>query len=223
VGLGLWGSGADVALQIWLENHYHHGFNNVMRFLGDLALGRTQIIALLVLGLGVALWRGGLVGVGQALKAFGFQTLGWLKGQPQWLPVWQGVPRLTRVALMALPLMALAGALQVFAKMIIGRPRPKAMFFYGHSPFKAHPFSLDVLYWSFPSGHAVSTFALAVWLAYAYPRWRWALMGVATVLACSRFLAVTPHYLGDVVAGAALGAAVALWVTERTLRGRSNI
>jgi membrane-associated phospholipid phosphatase len=43
------------------------------------------------------------------------------------------------------------------------------------------------------------------------------LWGVAAALSLSRFLALTPHYMGDVIAGAAVGAATAwgVWNLRR--------
>ena len=83
---------------------------------------------------------------------------------------------------------------------------------HGGNPYALQPFSFDATWYSFPSGHACSTFAIAVWLGLAFPRWRWPLLALATLTSVSRFLALTPHYAGDVIAGAALGAAVAGWL-----------
>jgi undecaprenyl-diphosphatase len=70
---------------------------------------------------------------------------------------------------------------------------------------------------SMPSGHAMTAFAGAVVLAAVVPRARWALLGLAVGIALSRvYLGV--HYPSDVIAGAALGAAigaVAAWLLPR--------
>jgi undecaprenyl-diphosphatase len=60
---------------------------------------------------------------------------------------------------------------------------------------------------SFPSSHAANTFAAGVFLALRFPRLRWILV-VPIVVAYSRVY-VGAHYPLDVVAGAALGAAIA--------------
>ncbi|MFZ2587719.1 MAG: phosphatase PAP2 family protein [Alphaproteobacteria bacterium] len=108
-----------------------------------------------------------------------------------------------------IPVFAVAGVVGWVIKVAIGRPRPKEMLMNGANPMDAHPWVLDAGFWSFPSGHAVSTFAIATVLAAAYPVYRKFIWPIAGVLAVSRFLALTPHYMGDVIAGAAVGVAVA--------------
>ena len=69
---------------------------------------------------------------------------------------------------------------------------------------------------SMPSGHASTAFAAAVAVGLVHPRLRWPLLALATLIAISRvWLGV--HYLSDVLAGAALGTAVALllWLLTR--------
>jgi membrane-associated phospholipid phosphatase len=215
LGLWLWASGLDIALQGWLWANYNQTFNNNMRFLSQLSLGRTQIWGLIFIGGGVALWHGGLWGFWRLLNATGQQFLHWLKGHLGWLPLWAGVPTLSRLTYTAMGVLTVSGVLQIISKFIVGRPRPKEWLWNSENPFTAQPFGLDSLYWSLPSGHTTSTFAIFCWLALGLPQWRVPLLLAAVILSCSRFLAVTPHYLGDVVAGAGLGAAVAVWLWGR--------
>ncbi len=78
---------------------------------------------------------------------------------------------------------------------------------------------------SFPSGHAATSFAGAVILAYLLPRALPALLLLATLVAVSRVY-VGVHYPLDILAGAALGALVAgivmaaLRLRPRTSAGR---
>ena len=66
---------------------------------------------------------------------------------------------------------------------------------------------------SFPSGHALTAFAAAVAVSALHPRLRWPALAVASLVALSRvYLGV--HFALDVVAGAALGAAVGLAVVR---------
>ena len=61
---------------------------------------------------------------------------------------------------------------------------------------------------SFPSGHAAVSFACATVLALAVPRLRWPLYGLAALIAFSRVY-VGVHFPFDVLAGAAIGVAIA--------------
>jgi undecaprenyl-diphosphatase len=58
--------------------------------------------------------------------------------------------------------------------------------------------------YSFPSGHAVTSFALAVFLTLVYPRAKWVLFPVAFLISYSR-IAVGVHYPFDILAGMLLG------------------
>ena len=182
-GVLLWGSGIDVSIQVWLEENYVQDFNTVMRALGMFGKGSTQVSLCVLFG---GLW---------AFKD-------WRHGDVDI----QGVRRV----LLAVPVFVMAGGINWMLKYVIGRGRPKEFLWNGADPYKMNPFELTAQWWSFPSGHSCSTFAIAVWLGLAFPRHRWVFWGVATVLSFSRFLSLTPHYLGDVFAGAAVGASVAL-------------
>jgi membrane-associated phospholipid phosphatase len=108
----------------------------------------------------------------------------------------------------AFPLVALAAAVSFFVasglnaliKDLVDRSRP--------------PLSMDLdalvglpASPSFPSGHAMSAFAVAAAIAVLAPRTRWAVLGVAATIAFSRvYLGV--HFWIDVLAGAALGIAI---------------
>jgi undecaprenyl-diphosphatase len=71
---------------------------------------------------------------------------------------------------------------------------------------------------SFPSGHAMTSFAAAAFLSALHPRLRVPLFLLATIVAVSRtYLGV--HYWLDIAAGAALGTAFGLaaaWVLVRS-------
>ena len=66
------------------------------------------------------------------------------------------------------------------------------------------PFQSGVAYDSFPSGHAVVTFALAtiLWRWIPAYRWLWALLSGLLIIG---MLGQYYHYLGDLLAGAMLG------------------
>ena len=64
---------------------------------------------------------------------------------------------------------------------------------------------------SFPSGHAMTAFAVAAAIALLAPRLRWPMLGLAAVIGFSRvYLGV--HFWLDVLVGTALGVAIGLSV-----------
>lgn len=83
-------------------------------------------------------------------------------------------------------------------KIIVGRPRPYV------ENQSAKPLIWDDNYWSFPSGHAASAFALARVLAKEYPEYKVLFYGGAVLVGLSRIY-LDKHYTSDVVMGAAIG------------------
>ena len=71
---------------------------------------------------------------------------------------------------------------------------------------------------SFPSGHAMTAFAVAAAIALLAPRLRWPVLGLAAVIGFSRvYLGV--HFWLDVLVGAVLGLAIGLstaWLLRRS-------
>jgi undecaprenyl-diphosphatase len=60
---------------------------------------------------------------------------------------------------------------------------------------------------SFPSGHTITAFSVALVLSSYYPDLRWVLLPAAGAIAVSRIL-LGMHFLTDVIAGSAIGLAV---------------
>jgi undecaprenyl-diphosphatase len=87
---------------------------------------------------------------------------------------------------------------------LVDRPRP----FVAH-PLSVHLFAAHPADSGFPSDHATASFAIAVALLLRDRRWGLPVLGCSIVLAVAR-VALGLHYPTDVLAGAALGAAVAL-------------
>jgi membrane-associated phospholipid phosphatase len=121
--------------------------------------------------------------------------------------------RLPPALLSGLLAVGVAAGLTSLIKDLVDRARP-ALADPGIEALVATPGSP-----SFPSGHAATAFAAAIAVGAFYPRIRWPLLGTAAVVGLSRiYLGV--HYWLDVVAGAALGIALALavvWTTRRVL------
>ena len=90
---------------------------------------------------------------------------------------------------------------------LFGRARPRLIDLVG--PYHFDLFALKATYASFPSGHSVTIFAMAIGLAYMVPRLRYWLLAVAVMVALSR-VAISAHYPSDIIAGAALGAGSAV-------------
>ncbi|MGC8784240.1 MAG: phosphatase PAP2 family protein [Armatimonadota bacterium] len=119
--------------------------------------------------------------------------------------VWKGGPRGRTVALLLIPLILLTDQLSSHVlKDVFGRARPcevlegvRAIDGCRHSA-------------SFPSSHAVNTFAAATLFTLFYRRWvPWVAFGLAAVVSYSRvYLGL--HYPSDVLGGAVIGTACAL-------------
>ncbi len=94
-------------------------------------------------------------------------------------------------------------------KWIVGRGRP----FVGGdaNPFNFAHFAGTEAYASFPSGHAITSFALAFAVSVLWPRAWVAMAAYALVIAISR-LVLLAHHPSDVVAGALIGVAGAMFV-----------
>jgi membrane-associated phospholipid phosphatase len=87
-------------------------------------------------------------------------------------------------------------------KWIVGRGRP---FVGGEAnPFNFVHFAGMEAYFSFPSAHSITAFALAFAVAAAWPRLRGVMIAYALVIAFTR-LVLLAHHPSDVVAGAAIG------------------
>jgi undecaprenyl-diphosphatase len=99
--------------------------------------------------------------------------------------------------LWTVPVVVASDAVALGIKSVVDRPRPHL------DPLVRVPTD-----WSFPSGHATTSFAGATMLAHFAPRWRPALYLLAAAIAFSRVY-VGVHYPVDVLAGAALGTALA--------------
>jgi undecaprenyl-diphosphatase len=109
----------------------------------------------------------------------------------------------SRAALLAAGLSVSAGILLFTAlKRAIRRPRPCAFTPHRWSPVRPPD------EFSFPSGHSITAFAVAISLGLFHPSGMPALLFCAASIAASRVL-LGVHYLSDVLAGAVIGTALA--------------
>ena len=94
-------------------------------------------------------------------------------------------------------------------KWIVGRGRP---FVGGHAnPFNFAHFAGTEAYASFPSGHAITSFALAFAVSAIWPQARAAMLAYA-IMICATRLVLLAHHPSDVVAGALIGIIGAMFV-----------
>ncbi len=103
---------------------------------------------------------------------------------------------------------AVGAALFLKLKKVTGRRRP--------GTFEPHCWAklLPPDQFSFPSGHTITAFAVALSLSLFYPNLAIGLLFCAVCVAASRIL-LGMHFLSDVLAGAAIGSALAcaaVWV-----------
>jgi membrane-associated phospholipid phosphatase len=92
------------------------------------------------------------------------------------------------------------GLVVSIVKRFIGRVRPSPA-----GPFAYEPFHWRPDFASLPSGHTTTVFATLVAVGALFPRARPFLWAFALLVAVSR-IAVTAHFVSDVIAGAAVGA-----------------
>lgn len=95
-----------------------------------------------------------------------------------------------------------SGLVGTVVKHALGRARPRLLFEQGFYGF--HPFSHDWALNSFPSGHSQTAWAAMAALVLLAPRYDLLWLMIAVLVAASR-VALTVHFLGDVVAGSWLG------------------
>ncbi len=130
---------------------------------------------------------------------------GWVWGLAgSFILLFGGPNRFAALASAGVAALAAAG-LFIFTKKFAVRPRP----------FEIEPHCWAKLLppdrFSFPSGHTITAFAVAVGLSEFYPALLPALLLCALSIAASRIL-LGMHFLSDVLAGAVLGTGLALTV-----------
>jgi undecaprenyl-diphosphatase len=108
-----------------------------------------------------------------------------------------------------------ADVLTMAIKPLVERPRPFVRY-PEPATLVRHPTD-----YSFPSGHAATSFAAATILSFAFPRWAPAFLVLAAAVAFSRVY-VGVHYPLDVIGGAALGVAIAFGLNVLVARRRAS-
>ena len=141
-------------------------------------------------------------GVFSTITLFG-DSLGYLVGGLLLFVVFRNrKPFIAFSALFLFSTVAVSGLTADLVKYSVGRARPKLYFseqLYGFDFFR-----WEHAWTSFPSGHSATAFSVAMLLAILYPRWRFAALFVAVLIAFSRIF-LAQHYLSDAIAGSYLG------------------
>lgn len=116
--------------------------------------------------------------------------------------------------------LALSGVITTSFKIILGRGRPSIT--NDNTHFK--PFSFNNDYFSLPSGHATTSFAIASVLAAKIDKW-WAYSGLYTLAALPAIsrIYLDRHWISDVFMGAAIGTLSGLAVVNAEKSRKCNI
>jgi undecaprenyl-diphosphatase len=118
-------------------------------------------------------------------------------------------PELKQAGALGLMALTIAGLAVQTIKHLVGRPRPDLA---DQGIMNWGP-SLKSGYDSFPSGHAISAFAMAAVMTAVYPSGRWVWYSLAVLVAFTRVY-INAHFPSDVLAGAVLGLLIGLWVSK---------
>lgn len=105
----------------------------------------------------------------------------------------------------------IANLVCLILKIALSRARPDLLF--TSNEFGFYWFKFSKLYWSFPSGHTTTVVSLAVGLGILFPRYFYAALGLALMVAASRVL-LYYHYLSDVLTGFYLSIMVVGFYTQ---------
>ena len=197
------------------------------------APGRMAACLLGLLGLGVLMWvwDSGLFAGLRAARASTAQQ--WWGVAAYWLGLggvqmavlgllalaawaWRRRADLAVTALVAVLAVAVAGGLTQVIKHLVGRPRPRMNLSWNELVGPVWDSDLH----SLPSGHAATSFALAMYLGLRFPRWILPLLVLAALISVGRVLSLS-HYPSDVVIGAWLGLAVG-WLADFIQRRREK-
>ncbi len=117
---------------------------------------------------------------------------------------------LGQVSLAFLASLAAASVVLHTIKVLLGRRRPRDELELGLYGFR--PFTFDLRSDSFPSGHALTIFCVAVVMTSVYPTFAPLWFAIATYLALTRAL-LNSHFVSDVL----VGSGIAIVVTAEVL------
>lgn len=108
---------------------------------------------------------------------------------------------------------AVPGLVTALVKRVLGRARPLVVDWYIPHPFTYTPFTTKGDFNSMPSGHATAAVSAAIVLGAIWPKARPYLWVYAVFICVSRVIGLA-HHVSDVLTGALIGAACALWIRD---------
>lgn len=156
-----------------------------------------------------------------ALTILAGATAVWLRDRAWRRRTAQAFQQVAARAMYLFAVAAVSGLASQALKHLFGRARPQL-----HQRFPDmigvyhfDAFSIFASYASFPSGHTVTAFAMALAIFYLSPRWGAPLFAVAIAVGMSR-VAIGSHYVSDVIAGVALGLVSAIALRRAFARRR---
>ncbi|NUQ00938.1 MAG: phosphatase PAP2 family protein [Armatimonadetes bacterium] len=130
----------------------------------------------------------------------------WLVGAGWSLPRWRIAGRWVIWAV------CLAGFWSQALKLTIGRPRPRQLLLHGYWAPKGP--NITPSFDSFPSGHAMTVFAVTGLLSALFPRYRMALLVFAVAVSVGRVYG-GDHFPSDILLGSLMGVQLGRYVAGR--------
>ncbi len=124
----------------------------------------------------------------------------------------RGNAKLLRSGSAGIGVLLLSGVIVQSIKHLVGRARP------GENLGSFHFIGPNLLangFESFPSGHAMSSFALAAFLSKFYPGLAWLFYSVASAICLIGRVLFHHHFFTDVIAGGTLGILLGLWCAKK--------
>ncbi|OGR86603.1 MAG: hypothetical protein A3A86_07260 [Elusimicrobia bacterium RIFCSPLOWO2_01_FULL_60_11] len=124
-----------------------------------------------------------------------------------------GISKVLRAGAVSILVVALTGPAVQVLKHLAGRARP------GENLGDFHFIGPNLIangFDSFPSGHAMSSFALASFLAFYFPRFRWLCYGAAAAISIIGRVVFRHHFLTDVIVGGILGIILGGWSAKKS-------
>jgi membrane-associated phospholipid phosphatase len=185
------------------------------------ALCLICIISFLFFDRPVALWMNGYRDSAinmffRAITRFGQSEWYLVPGFLTFMVFRKHMPDISMAGLFLFSAVAISGLAADLLKYLLPRARPGVFFHEGMYGFRITPLlhGWDHDWNSFPSGHSATAFSAAAVFSILFPKFRVIFFCIAVLISFSR-VAVSEHYVSDVIAGAFLGIGTAVLILNR--------